>query len=181
MSAGTESLAVSGVQPGPPSLRTRGNSRGCAAFCRPCRELRQMPPRGSSTAKRAAGIPRLKPFEEGSPVTSSTASSSRLRNPLRRRSGSASEARSMCCTRGMLSPMCEQSEQGRASLGLARSIILPFKFFPFGYVVGKPRHRAHTGSQREESGESQFQGSLWRATLSRKAWMPIWGLSTCGK
>ena len=36
----------------------------------------------------------------------------------------------------------------------------------------------HTGSQREESGESQFQGSLWRATLSRKAWMPIWGLST---
>ena len=35
-----------------------------------------------------------------------------------------------------------------------------------------------TESQREESGESQFQGSLWRATLSRKAWMPIWGLST---
>ena len=33
-------------------------------------------------------------------------------------------------------------------------------------------------SQREESGESQFLGSLWRATLSRKAWMPIWGLST---
>ena len=29
-----------------------------------------------------------------------------------------------------------------------------------------------------ESGESQFQGSLWRATLSREAWMPIWGLST---
>ena len=35
-----------------------------------------------------------------------------------------------------------------------------------------------TESQREESGESQFQGSLWRATLSREAWMPIWGLST---
>ena len=33
-------------------------------------------------------------------------------------------------------------------------------------------------SQREESGESQFLGSLWRATLSREAWMPIWGLST---
>jgi len=46
------------------------------------------------------------------------------------------------------------------------------------YVVGKSRHRAHTESQREESGESQFQGSLWRATLSREAWMPIWGLST---
>jgi len=44
--------------------------------------------------------------------------------------------------------------------------------------VGKTRHRAHTESQREESGESQFQGSLWRATLSREAWMPIWGLST---
>ena len=40
------------------------------------------------------------------------------------------------------------------------------------------RHRAHTESQREESGESQFLGSLWRATLSREAWMPIWGLST---
>ena len=38
----------------------------------------------------------------------------------------------------------------------------------FWYVVGKPRHRAHKGSQREESGELQFQGSLWRATLSRK-------------
>ena len=36
----------------------------------------------------------------------------------------------------------------------------------FRYVVGKSRHRAHTESQREESGESQFQGSLWRATLS---------------
>ena len=47
-----------------------------------------------------------------------------------------------------------------------------------GYIVGKSRHRAHTESQREESGESQFQGSLWRATLSREAWMPIWGLST---
>ena len=46
------------------------------------------------------------------------------------------------------------------------------------YVVWQTRHGAHTGSQREESGESQFQGSLWRATLSRKAWMPIWGLST---
>ena len=46
------------------------------------------------------------------------------------------------------------------------------------YIVGKSRHRAHTESQREESGESQFQGSLWRATLSREAWMPIWGLST---
>jgi len=34
----------------------------------------------------------------------------------------------MCCTRGMLSPMCEQSEQGRASLGLASSIILPEGF-----------------------------------------------------
>ena len=45
-------------------------------------------------------------------------------------------------------------------------------------VVGKSRHRAHTESQREESGESQFLGSLWRATLSREAWMPIWGLST---
>ena len=45
-------------------------------------------------------------------------------------------------------------------------------------IVGKSRHRAHTESQREESGESQFQGSLWRATLSREAWMPIWGLST---
>ena len=48
----------------------------------------------------------------------------------------------------------------------------------FRYVVGKSRHRAHTESQREESGESQFLGSLWRATLSREAWMPIWGLST---
>ena len=48
----------------------------------------------------------------------------------------------------------------------------------FRYIVGKSRHRAHTESQREESGESQFQGSLWRATLSREAWMPIWGLST---
>ena len=46
------------------------------------------------------------------------------------------------------------------------------------YIVGKSRHRAHTESQREESGESQFLGSLWRATLSREAWMPIWGLST---
>ena len=46
------------------------------------------------------------------------------------------------------------------------------------FVVGKSRHRAHTESQREESGESQFLGSLWRATLSREAWMPIWGLST---
>ena len=45
-------------------------------------------------------------------------------------------------------------------------------------IVGKTRHRAHTESQREESGESQFLGSLWRATLSREAWMPIWGLST---
>ena len=44
--------------------------------------------------------------------------------------------------------------------------------------VGKTIHRAHTESQREESGESQFLGSLWRATLSREAWMPIWGLST---
>ena len=35
-----------------------------------------------------------------------------------------------------------------------------------------------TKTQREESGESQFLGSLWRATLSREAWMPIWGLST---
>ena len=51
-------------------------------------------------------------------------------------------------------------------------------FLSFRYVVGKPRHRAHTGSQREESGESQSLGSLWRATLSREAWMPIWGLST---
>ena len=49
------------------------------------------------------------------------------------------------------------------------------KSFVFRYVVGKSRHRAHARSQREESGESQFQGSLWRATLSRKAWMPIWG------
>ena len=48
----------------------------------------------------------------------------------------------------------------------------------FRYIVGKSRHRAHTESQREESGESQFLGSLWRATLSREAWMPIWGLST---
>ena len=52
------------------------------------------------------------------------------------------------------------------------------KSFVFRYVVGKSRHRAHARSQREESGESQFQGSLWRATLSRTAWMPIWGLST---
>ena len=44
-------------------------------------------------------------------------------------------------------------------------------FLSFRYVVGKPRHRAHTGSQREESGESQFQGSLWRATLSRERGM----------
>ena len=50
--------------------------------------------------------------------------------------------------------------------------------YVFRYVVGKSRHRAHTESQREESGESQFLGSLWRATLSREAWMPIWGLST---
>ena len=50
--------------------------------------------------------------------------------------------------------------------------------FAFRYIVGKSRHRAHTESQREESGESQFLGSLWRATLSREAWMPIWGLST---
>ena len=35
------------------------------------------------------------------------------------------------------------------------------------YIVGKSRHRARTESQREESGESQFLGSLWRATLSR--------------
>ena len=48
----------------------------------------------------------------------------------------------------------------------------------FRFIVGKSRYRAHTGSQREESGESQFLGSLWRATLSREAWMPIWGLST---
>ena len=48
----------------------------------------------------------------------------------------------------------------------------------FRCIVGKTRHRAHTESQREESGESQFLGSLWRATLSREAWMPIWGLST---
>ena len=34
-------------------------------------------------------------------------------------------------------------------------------------IVGKSRHIAHTESQREESGESQFLGSLWRATLSR--------------
>ena len=39
------------------------------------------------------------------------------------------------------------------------------------YVVGKTRHRAHTESQREESGESQFLGSLWRATLSRERGM----------
>ena len=32
------------------------------------------------------------------------------------------------------------------------------------YIVGKSRHRAHTESQREESSESQFLGSLWRAT-----------------
>ena len=51
-------------------------------------------------------------------------------------------------------------------------------FLGFRYIVGKSRHRAHTESQREESGESQFLGSLWRATLSREAWMPIWGLST---
>ena len=50
--------------------------------------------------------------------------------------------------------------------------------FCFRYIVGNVRHRAHTESQREESGESQFLGSLWRATLSREAWMPIWGLST---
>ena len=50
-----------------------------------------------------------------------------------------------------------------------------FSFFlsgcaPLGFrcIVGKSRHRAHTESQREESGESQFQGSLWRATLSRR-------------
>ena len=49
------------------------------------------------------------------------------------------------------------------------------------YVVSslhsRSRHRAHTNSQWEESGESQFQGSLWRATLSREAQVPIWGLS----
>ena len=28
-------------------------------------------------------------------------------------------------------------------------------------IVGKSRHRAHTESQREESGESQFLGSLF--------------------
>ena len=40
--------------------------------------------------------------------------------------------------------------------------------FPFcgRSIFGKSRHRAHTESQREESGESQFLGSLWRATLS---------------
>ena len=54
----------------------------------------------------------------------------------------------------------------------------PTKYVCFRCIVGKSRHRAHTESQREESGESQFQGSLWRATLSREAWMPIWGLST---
>ena len=31
----------------------------------------------------------------------------------------------------------------------------------FRFVVGESRHRAHTESQREESGESQFLGSLW--------------------
>ena len=43
----------------------------------------------------------------------------------------------------------------------------------------------HTNSQWEESGESQFQGSLWRATLSRAGEVdrqvvssPGWGLST---
>ena len=73
----------------------------------------------------------------------------------------------------------------RGSLHLAglNRISRPFLSSFFGviccrYIVGKSRHRAHTESQREESGESQFQGSLWRATLSREAWMPIWGLST---
>ena len=50
-------------------------------------------------------------------------------------------------------------------------------------VVGKSRHRAHTESQREESGESQFLGG-WGpcggppCPECREAWMPIWGLST---
>ena len=47
-----------------------------------------------------------------------------------------------------------------------------------GLLLANQDTRAHTESQREESGESQFLGSLWRATLSREAWMPIWGLST---
>ena len=59
--------------------------------------------------------------------------------------------------------------QKDSALGLAARVFL---------LANHPRPRAHTESQREESGESQFQGSLWRATLSREAWMPIWGLST---
>ena len=47
----------------------------------------------------------------------------------------------------------------------------------FRFVVSIKAQSSHK-SQREESGESQFQGSLWRATLSRKAQVPIWGLST---
>ena len=60
----------------------------------------------------------------------------------------------------------------------ASSFIVQVRTLNIRYIVGKSRHRAHTESQREESGESQFLGSLWRATLSREAWMPIWGLST---
>ena len=67
----------------------------------------------------------------------------------------------VCCERGL----CFKN----SSSELVRS---PLRFF------AQSRHRAHTRSQREESGESQFLGSLWRATLSREAWMPIWGLST---
>ena len=45
------------------------------------------------------------------------------------------------------------------------------------YIVGKSRHRALTGSQREESGESQFLGSLRGGPPCPEAEVPFWDLA----
>ena len=85
------------------------------------------------------------------------------------------------CRDGRTAPANTFVSITRARFTLAFWIyFLPRIFFSSKFKVccWQTRHRAHTGSQREESGESQFLGSLWRATLSREAWMPIWGLST---
>ena len=68
------------------------------------------------------------------------------------------------------SGLCLRSAPGTASAYKMRLRADPYR----SQITQSP----HTESQREESGESQFQGSSWRATLSREAWMPIWGLST---
>ena len=47
----------------------------------------------------------------------------------------------------------------------------------FRYIVGKSRHRALTGSQREESGESQFLGSLRGGPPCPEAEVPFWDLA----